>query len=164
MAFLEAWLESHGGVPPLLNLHTGGYVCLDATPMERLSGALTCVNQAMFGKKVGGALRQGNRVPAAHQADLDRICARFGLRWRKVYRDDGVVDPRFPTFAQEAYRRFREYVKAHGPKAEWIQRWYPGFPEKHSRMEAPETSRAALPARRAVRRCANPRPVPPPKN
>lgn len=135
--FLERWLEEHGGVPPPVEINKGGYVGIDATPMERLSGALTCINQQVYGKMVNGKLSAADRVPADRAADLDRICARFGLRWRKVRRPDGTIDPDQPTFIQEAYAAFKRRVDSHGVNdTEYIQRWFPGYPEKHARQEA----------------------------
>lgn len=144
MEFLEDWLERNGGVPPPVEINKGGYVGLEATMMERLSGALTCINQQVFGKKVGGVVTRADRVAPAQRADLDRICQRFGLRWQKVFREDGTVDPAHPTFIQEAYTRFKLILRAEGAGAEYIQRWFPGYPGKHARQERPDVIEAKL--------------------
>jgi len=158
MEFLERWLEAHGVGALALEINKGGYVGLEATPMERLSGALTCVNQQVFGKKTRDAagemvVRAADRVPAAHAADLDRICARFGMRWRKEFRADGTVDPARPTFIQEAYGRFKRLFAEGGSAHPYIQEHFPGYPLKHARQCAldlrTEEALAALPPRRA---------------
>ena len=94
-------------------------------------------------------MRAADRVPAAHAADLDRICGRFGLRWRKVFRADGTVDPAHPTFIQEAYARFkRMYAEDAGHP--YIREHFPGYPLKHARQCALDLAgSAALPPRRA---------------
>jgi superfamily II DNA or RNA helicase len=157
MEFLERWLEAHGVGALALEINKGGYVGLEATPMERLSGALTCVNQQVFGKKTRDAagemvVRAADRVPAAHAADLDRICARFGMRWRKEFRADGTVDPARPTFIQEAYGRFKRMFAEGGSAHPYIQEHFPGYPLKHARQCAldlrTEEALAALPPRR----------------
>ena len=35
----------------MIEINKGGFVGLEATALERLSGCLTCVNQQVFGKK-----------------------------------------------------------------------------------------------------------------
>ena len=158
VSFLEHWLETYGIDALALEINKGGYVGLEATPMERLSGALTCVNQQVFGKKTRDAagemvVRAADRVPAAHAADLDRICARFGMRWRKEFRADGTVDPARPTFIQEAYGRFKQMFAEGGSAHPYIQEHFPGYPLKHARQCAldlrTEEALAALPPRRA---------------
>ena len=157
MAFLEEWLAERGVAALALEINKGGYVGLEATPMERLSGALTCVNQQVFGKKTRDAsgamvVHAANRVPAAHAADLDRICARFGLRWRKEFRADGTVDAMKPTFIQEAYGRFK-VLYAQDRAHPYIREHFPGYPLKHAQQCALDLrtaeARAALPPRRA---------------
>lgn len=239
MQWLEGWLEGNGGAPPPIEINKGGYIGLDATMMERLSGALTCVNQQTFGVKLSKASaaadkkaesavaakmrRLGrdpiaavpmsasersaataataattmeeaiaagtdasfnapegsytalaeveapsspdpavdpaaettraplgtNRVPADHQRDLDRICQRFGLRWRKVFRPDGTVDETAPTFIQDAYERFKQMYKRQSPAdLEYIRTWFPGYPHKHAKQESLEVQAAGTaPAR-----------------
>jgi hypothetical protein len=148
LAFLERWLADHHGVPPAVEINKGGYVGLDATPMERLSGTLTCINQQVFSKKVGEKFVTYNRVTAEHAADLDRVCAQYGLRWRKEFDADGAVDPGRPTFIQEAYQRFKAIYAAGGADDPYIVRWFPGYPGKHARQERPDVSAAGTaPAR-----------------
>ena len=156
MGFLERWLEDSEGVPPMVEIHKGGYVGLDASMMERLSGCLTCVNQQVFGKRVGGVVKTANRVDPECQKDLDRICGRFGLRWRKVFKADGTVDPKFPTFIQEAYSRFKTYYEAHGADSDYIRKWFAGYPKKHSKQERLDVQAAgtAPPRARVVRKKA----------
>ena len=86
LAFLERWLGDHKGVPPMVEINKGGYVGLDATPMERLSGTLTVINQSDGrDRKKKGALVPGSGLTLSpdKQADLDALCARWGLVWRK---------------------------------------------------------------------------------
>jgi hypothetical protein len=220
MATLEGWLEAHGGVPPMVNVNNGGYIGLDATPLERLSGNLTIVNQSdgklrtsaaaweeveaalvEVGKAGlvptrgrtsadfaadGGPLRgrvaaarlaaldaalarlqaaeaaheasaSGGRptLAPAKQADLDRICARFGLRWRKEREPNGALrEGGPPSFIQEAYERFKAHTAAHGPTDPWVQEHFPGFPHKHRRMEKEGLARGLAPARRKPARRA----------
>ena len=174
MAFLERWLERHGA-PPMVEINKGGYVGLEATDMERLSGCLTCVNQQVF----AGADGPVDRVPAAHAADLDRICGRFGLRWRKEFLPKAlcaparkapsarpsaagrkaakavVADDSRPTFIQEAFARFKQYYAAHGADGEYVKEWFPGYPRKHATQTRLDLiGSAALPPRR--RDCATP--------
>ena len=170
MGVLERWLETKGADALALEINKGGYVGLEATDIERLSGALTCVNQQVFGKKVTvvpaasatatpaaapkkapreTTVRAADRVPPAHAADLDRICGRFNLRWRKVFRADGTVDPAHPTFIQEAYARFKRMYAESGADHPYIREHFPGYPLKHARQCALDLAgSAALPPRR----------------
>ena len=213
MNFLERRLESHGVENLALEINKGGYVGLEATDMERLSGALTCVNQQVFGKKVGprgprragawqqelitprpgegqqelitprpgegqqelitprpgegqpgegqgltdsqqaparrGLVVQANRVPESHAKDLDRICARFGLRWRKEFLPDGTVDPKKPTFIQDAYARFKKMYLEQRESHPYIQEHFPGYPVKHAHQCALDLIKSeVLPPRR----------------
>ena len=134
--FLTEWLEKYGEVP-MLEINKGGYTGLDASMMERLSGAMTCVNQGVFGKKVNGVVKAANRIDADHAKDLDELCQRFNLRdWRKRFKADGTVDEKQPTFIQEAFSRFKDYYKENGPQGEYIQEWFKDYPVKHSRQES----------------------------
>jgi hypothetical protein len=139
MKFLEKWLRENNGIPPAVDIHKGGYVGLDASPMERLSGCLTCINQGDGKSRQGTAPGSGFTVSAEKQADLDRICGQFGLRWRKARGSDGALIKGGPkTFIQEAYARFKEYYKMHGPEGEYIKHWFNGFPLKHAKQESLE--------------------------
>jgi len=134
--FLTEWLEKYGEVP-MLEINKGGYTGLDASMMERLSGAMTCVNQGVFGKKVNGVVKAANRIDAEHAKDLDELCLRFSLRdWRKRFKADGTVDEKQPTFIQESFSRFKDYYKENGPQGEYIQEWFKDYPVKHSRQES----------------------------
>jgi hypothetical protein len=175
--FLERWLEAHGGVPPMVNVNIGGYVGLEATDMERLSGALTCINQQDGRDRAGGVPGSGFAVGADKCADLDRVCGRFGLRWRKARGADGaLVAGAPPTFIQESYARFKAHYAAAGPAAGAgrdatpdLAEHFPGYPAKHRRMEslavqagklAPPRWRVARPA--AARPAARPKKQPKP--
>ena len=163
METLERWLAERGPDTLAIEINKGGYVGLEATPLERLSGALTCVNQQVFGKAVrergaDGAVavrvHAADRVPAAHAADLDRICARFGLRWRKEFRADGTVDSARPTFIQEAYGRFKALYAAGGSDHPYVLEHFPGYPLKHARQCALDlVDSPALPPRKPRAGC-----------
>jgi superfamily II DNA or RNA helicase len=143
MEFLAQWLREHGGVAPMVEINKGGYIGLEATAIERLSGALTCVNQQDGKDKKGGKPGSGYALAPEKQADLERVCAPYGLRWRKERDAAGaLVKGGEPTFIQEAYARFKAYYKAHGAEGEYIQRWYPGFPRKHQVQENLEVQEA----------------------
>jgi hypothetical protein len=145
MEFLEQWLREHEGVPPMVEINKGGYVGLEASAMERLSGALTCVNQADGRARKGKAPGSGYTLSAEKQADLERICRPYGLRWRKERDAAGaLVKDGPPTFIQEAYARFKAYYKAHGPEGEYIQRWFEGYPHKHRVQENSEVQEKGL--------------------
>ena len=153
MAFLERWLEEHGE-PPMVNINNGGYVGLDASDMERLSGCLTCINQGDGRARKGKEPGSGFTIRPEKQADLDRICQRFGLRWRKARTPaGGLVKDGPPSFIQEAYARFKAYYKAHGADGAYIRRWFEGFPLKHKAMENLSVQKAgsAPPRRRTAR-------------
>jgi len=150
LKFLEAWLEEHG-TPPLLEINMGGFCGLAATPMERLSGALTVVNQSDFAKRVKGELRQGMRLPQRKQDELNRICQKYGVRWKKVLKENGVVDEKKPTFIQESHANFKALWKeAQGGNQKalkYIEDWFPGYPEKHKVQEDPSVPKSVIPPR-----------------
>lgn len=158
LAYLEQWLADHDGVPPMVEINCGGYVGLEATPMERLSGTLTCVNQSdgRDRKARDGPSRPGSgfTLDPAKRADLDALCARWGLRWRKerlpapagapagsvgslVADEKGeYAGPR--TFIQEAYARFKAEWGRAGKQSAYVSEHYPGFPHKHRTQERPD--------------------------
>jgi superfamily II DNA or RNA helicase len=145
---LEEWLEANGGEPPMLDVHQGGYIGVDATPLERLSGAMTCVNQQTYAKqKPDGSIVTHLDIDPPKAADLDRLHAKYGdrLRWRKELNAEGLVDETKPTWIQNSYTRFKQYVKDKGAKAPWVQAHFPLWPTKHKRQEAPETLKEDLP-------------------
>ena len=145
MAFLERWLEEHNGVPPMLDINFGGYVGFDSTEMERLAGALLGVNQQDHTKKTSSGIKN-----TEHAADLDRICARFGITWRRTRDALGAyVEGSAPTFIQDSLRRFRQHYAEHGSSSEYIRSWFPGYPLKHKAQEHPDTARGDVPQRAA---------------
>jgi superfamily II DNA or RNA helicase len=163
--FLDGYLAANGGVPPPVEINKGGFVGLDATPMERLSGTLTCVNQSdgKRGKKV--------TLPEWKQTELDELCCKWGLRWRKVRMEDGSlpIDARGkytgpPSFIQEAYEAFKKIYAAQktaGVPSEYIEEHFPGYPLKHAKQEIIGFDKALRPAR--WRGNKGSRPKPPPK-
>jgi superfamily II DNA or RNA helicase len=155
MAFLEQWLEEHGGEPPMCEINKGGYVGLDASAMERLSGALTIVNQSDGKKRANGG--PGYTLPAEKQADLARICGRFRLRWKKERDADGeLVEGGPKTFIQESHARFNAYYKAHKDVGggEYIETFYRGYPGKHAvqENEVVRANRSLAPPRKKLGR------------
>lgn len=152
MQYLEQYLEEHNGEPPMLNINNGGFVGLSASAWERLSGAMTVVNQGdakdrKNSKKVGA----GFVVPTEKQHDLDRICARFNLQWRKQRDKNGALVEGAPkTWIQSSYDRFKAYWKDYQDgknDGSIIKTYYSGFPLKHKRQEDLEVSIALLPPR-----------------
>lgn len=156
LAFLENWLALNQGVPPACEINVGGFCGLSATPMERLAGFLTTINQACFGKvSKSGEVRKGMRVPQEKVAELDRVCNPYGLRWRKEYDENGKTrDKDCPTFIQESHSRFKEMWKlvqecekrsesnkgytfpaAYRAAKDYIDTWFPGYPKKHQQQE-----------------------------
>jgi superfamily II DNA or RNA helicase len=174
IAVLERWLEENGGVPPMLEIHKGGFIGLDATDLERLAGAMMTVNTGDGSARqppaaAGGAASAGAgggsddtlditgraprgsgfTIPRRQQVDLDRICEKYGLTWRKQRGPDGAIlkgQPR--TFIQDAYARFMAHYKEHGKDSAYIQTHFPGYPTKtHDHPDAKELG--LLPKRRA---------------
>lgn len=126
---LESHLAVHGNVPPL-DIHRGGYIGLDATPFERLSGCLMHVNQC------DGS--QGNRLAPERQADMDRICSQYNLRWRKRRTKSGSIVRNDATMVTESYNAFKRLfskVESLPQFRDYVELHYPGYPEKHKRME-----------------------------
>ncbi len=145
MDFLEQWLREHNGVAPMVEINKGGYVGLEATAIERLSGTLTCVNQADGKARKGKDPGSGYTLSVDKQADLERICKPWGLRWKKERDETGaLIKDGEQTFIQEAYTRFKAYYKAHGPEGEYIQTWFEGYPQKHARQENLEVQKAGI--------------------
>ncbi|HVE13509.1 MAG TPA: DEAD/DEAH box helicase family protein [Elusimicrobiota bacterium] len=152
LAALERHLAATGEVP-MLELNVGGYVGLEATELERLSGMATCINQADGRDRVGRLPGNGFTLAPEKAADLDRLCGRYGLTWRKARDARGVLDPCSPkTCFQAAHARFKAHYRAHGAESDWIQRHFPGYPAKHRRQEAAKTETSALPPRKPGRR------------
>ena len=154
MKFLETWLENHDGVPPMVEVNRGGYVCLDATWMERLSGALTCVNQGDGRARKGALPGSGFTVSEQKQNDLDRICSRFGLRWRKERDSKGelLVTTRGkyigqPSFIQTAHKNFKRRFRVVGKTDPYFSTHFPGYhPQaiKYLYQERPEVYKKKL--------------------
>ena len=157
--FLAGWLADHGGTPPPVEILRGGYVGLEATPMERLSGLLTTVNQADGRARRGRDPGSGFTLSPEKQADLARVCAPYGLRWRKERNADGSLAAGGPrTFIQEAYAAFKALYAAEGDASAYVRRWFPGYPQKHRRQEnlAVQAQGCAPPRRRKIPRGRRP--------
>lgn len=179
LEFLEKWLREHDGELPWVEINKGGYVGLEASEMERLSGTLTCINQSDGRDRTAkdGSVRPGSgfTLEASKQKDLDALCARWGLRWRKerhpppegapkgavgslVENDQGEYAGA-KTFIQEAYSRFKAEWAARGKESEYINTWFRGYPSKHHHQENDEVwarRKAVVPPRwRGRGRAAN---------
>lgn len=169
-------LEENGGKMPPININNGGWIGLDATPLERLSGFLTTISQ-QDGRARAGASggNRGFNVAAEKARLLDQAFSKWGLVWRKErwFPDeelDAVVaagqaadreaaarfltDNRKPGFLlthttksgkagdyigpktaiQLAHEQFMTLSRA-DPKGAYIQKHWPGYPEKHKHME-----------------------------
>ncbi len=137
MACLETWLAEHGGVPPKLDTNRGGFICMSNSPLERLAGTCMILNQSDGKAKKGNKdPRSGYTIKPHKEADLERICAPYGLRWRKERTPSGVLVVNGPpTFIQDSLKRFKEHLKQHGETDEYIQQHFSGFPGKHKAQE-----------------------------
>lgn len=127
---LEAYLVEHRSAPPPLDVHKGGFVGLDATPLERLSGCLMHVNQC-DGK-------QELRLAPDKQRDMDALCDRHGLKWRKRRNADGTLRKNERTFITDSYDEFKRLysrIDEDPVFKAYVGKHYPGYPEKHARME-----------------------------
>jgi superfamily II DNA or RNA helicase len=152
--FLEQWLKEHQGEPPMLNIHNGGYIGLEATALERLSGWATLINQHDGKTRKNAAPGSGFAVSAEKQELLERICSPYKLRWRKDRDEHGELVADGPkTWIQESYKRFQAHVRAHGAESDFMKTWYPGWPQKYQYMENPDViARGLVPPRRTARR------------
>ena len=150
----------HFRVPSALN-DKGGFVGLTATPLERLSGVLTCINQG-DGRDRKGKPGSGFTVSADKAAKLDELCSRHRLRWRKERGPDGAlrvnrkneyIGP--PTFIQQAFADFKRRwfsartkvglaKGARGTQEQYalarsmvplIEQYFPDYPTKHAVQE-----------------------------
>ncbi|GET90995.1 helicase-like protein [Leishmania tarentolae] len=141
---LERHLRVHKRVPPL-DVHKGGYIGLDATPFERLAGCLMHVNQADSRLQIG--------LSPEKQADLDRLCAPYKLRWRKRRTASGSIVKNDVTMITESYMKFKKlFEKADEVEAfqKYIEVHFPGYPHKHARMETLDNLRRGIvPPRRS---------------
>lgn len=152
--FLEQWLREHQGEPPMLNIHNGGYIGLEATALERLSGWATLINQHDGKTRKNAAPGSGFTVGKEKQELLERICSPYKLRWKKERDETGELIPDGPrTWIQESYKRFQAHVRAHGAESEFMKTWYPGWPKKYQYMENLDViARGLAPPRRTPRR------------
>ncbi|KAG5496845.1 hypothetical protein GH5_01350 [Leishmania sp. Ghana 2012 LV757] len=144
MQTLARYLRAHKTVPPL-DIHKGGYIGLDATPFERLAGCLMHVNQADSRLRVG--------LTPEKQADLDRLCAPYRLRWRKRRTTSGATVKNDVTIITQSYIQFKRLYE-NAPKVaafqKYLQLHFPGYPQKHERMETLDNLRKGIvPPRRA---------------
>ncbi len=150
LAFLDQWLADNSGVAPPIEVNCGGWIGLDASWLERLSGVLTTVNQGDGRDRVDrktGLRRPGSgfTVSIEKQQLLDELCAKWNLRWRKERNPDKslledskgqYVGER--TFVQEAFGRFKTEYKTRGKDSPFITQWFRGYPLKHKRQEHPD--------------------------
>ena len=83
MDIFESVLERTRGTMPPVNIMNGGWVGLDATELERLSGFFTVMNQQDGKTTRAATAHRGFKVNPVTAARLDEICERYGLVWRK---------------------------------------------------------------------------------
>ena len=189
---LAAMLEESQGVMPPILVTCGGWIGLDATPLERLSGFLTTISQSDGRARSATQENRGFCISSEKARMLDAAFGKWGLRWRKdrwypdeeldavlaKWRAGGVpggcaatregaaswlaVNGRpgilhcsttktgkakdysgRKTVIQLAHEQFVAMAKR-DPKDPYIQRGWPGYPEKHSRMELPEVWKKGL--------------------
>jgi hypothetical protein len=127
MLTLEKHLSKHRTLPPL-DIHRGGFVGLDATPFERLAGALCGVNQQEREDYMA--------VSASKQADLDRVLKPFGIEWRKPRTSKGKLRKGAKSPITECYDEFkRRFAKCDNEFRSYIDEHFPGYPNKHKFME-----------------------------
>lgn len=131
---LEKVFETYGACPPL-DVHKGGYVGLDATPMERLCGFLMGVNQS--------DAKMALRLHPSKVEALDELSKKYGFRWRKARDAKGVVIPHGPpTFITTSFNAFKYMHKYQSDRPAvklYLNTNFPGYPEKHLRMEQLDT-------------------------
>jgi superfamily II DNA or RNA helicase len=84
LATLERMLESTGGKMLPININNGGWIGLDSTNLEQLSGFLTTISQ-QDGRCTarGKSPKRGFIVLDAKAKELDRIFGKWGVKWRK---------------------------------------------------------------------------------
>jgi len=132
---------------PPLDIHRGGYIGLDATPLERLAGALCLVNQHDTKDRLS--------VNPRTQDALEKVCAEFKLRWRKERLRDGTLKPGARTFITDCYDEWKRLYDSPQPP-EWFKKFvklhFPGYPEKHLRMESLHVQKRGLAPPRRKRR------------
>jgi superfamily II DNA or RNA helicase len=144
MQTLRLHLEKHRAFP-LLDIHRGGYVGLEATPYERLAGALCNINQQERHEYLA--------VSQQKQRDLDDLCANYGLTWRKPRNSKGVLTKGARSAITDCYDEFKRSFGQRDPEfMRYLQVHFPGYPDKHKFMENIEVQRSgAAPPRLKVR-------------
>ena len=172
LGYLDDWLARHDGEMPPLNLGNGGFPGLSASPMERMSGAFTCINQGDGKARKGARPGSGLTIAEDKQRDLDEVCKRYGLQWRKKRErlasgGRGEILRTAPkTCFQLAHQEFCRKVAAHPEKDdqgyfchEFFTRHYNMYPVKHARQDLPWVVADRLaPERRAGKRASAARP------
>jgi len=147
---LKKTLEDTRGVPVPAEIGCGGWIGLDATPMERLCGFLTTINQqdAKPSAKESGT---GFKVNLALAAKLDDLFAPYGGGWRRQRAADGLplgfvrgaggaISGSYSgaaTWIQKCAKKFSAHKKQWGVGCEYIQHMWPLYPLKHINQELP---------------------------
>jgi hypothetical protein len=98
--------------------------------MERLAGALCNINQQDKHSVLS--------VDHKKQADLDAVCSEFNLpSWRKARDRRGNLLPGARSWITDSYDRFKaQYANPTPAFTRYVNKHFPGYPEKHSRMES----------------------------
>lgn len=134
LATLDDLFQRYGGCPPL-DVHKGGYIGLDATPLERCCGFLMSVNQS--------DTKVNLRLSPEKQQALDDMCRKYRVKWRKTRGPDGQVvssgDPTFITNSYNAFKYMYENPQKFPAFKKYLETNFPGYPQKHMRMECTKT-------------------------
>jgi hypothetical protein len=150
MTFLDEWLDTNDGEIPPLALQ-GSWIGIDASMLERLSGALMCINTQDQRTRLS--------VSKEKQDALDKLCAKYGLRWRKLRDAAGVViEGQPPTFLQAASAKLKDMWKencATKKHKEFFETYYKYYPSS-IKQERPDVTAAKLapPRMRNIKRAA----------
>lgn len=83
MMALDNILQSTGGQMPPVNVCDGGWIGLNATPLERLSGFLTTISQGDGRARSKTSKNRGFNVSSEKARLLDQVFGKWGLQWRK---------------------------------------------------------------------------------
>lgn len=128
LATLRAYIAAHKEYP-LLDIHRGGYIGLDATPFERLAGALCNINQQERQDYLA--------VSPEKQQDLDNLCNEFGVTWRKPRNKNGRLRAPGKSQITDCYDEFkRRFAQGDKNFLEYVEEHFPGYPLKHKFMES----------------------------
>lgn len=143
MTWLTNWLDTHNGVLPLITINAEN-IEFNATMYERLGGLYRFINQGRYIKRNNGNLISYEPTQPGSKKkkdELDQFCAKYGLRWRKVYHPvTGLQDNSKLPFYKESTNRFDLYYEKHGHNNLFVQTMYPGYPKKYQQHKKNQTT------------------------